>query len=296
MYWFCSREGTCDGLILHLNPSSGCPLWPIFASWPCNSSVGQTPVIFSVTKISRFTGSAHASGDLHPEGLLAFDTVVQISHILEKSSKNLTWSQRGVWERWISGAETTLSGLPLPCHKSAAETAFDRQSTAKKHRNKPVFQIFALSNMLPRIFWFGDRKYTWERCKKSHPSFVRAGTRHPRWGCCEATSILGLNLNCAPLSSHFAPEHHHPPPTRVSGLTRDWHLHVRAYRCNQTVPRRTRTPWPWRSLLACWWPGTFKKHKQIQKKYIIKNREKLLNKLFIPHQRFKQEFVWILHL
>lgn len=100
----------CDGLILHLNPFSGCPLWPIFASLPCNCSIGQTPVIFLLTIISHFTG------DLYPVGLLAFENAAQISHILEKPSKNLTWSQEGalgeVNDR--SGDCTKWSPPPMP--------------------------------------------------------------------------------------------------------------------------------------------------------------------------------------
>lgn len=84
-------------------------------------STEQTLVIFLVTIISHFIGSTYASGDLYPAGLLAFENVVQISHILKKSSKNLTWSQGGVWGRGMTGMETTPSGLPLQCRKSAAE-------------------------------------------------------------------------------------------------------------------------------------------------------------------------------
>lgn len=47
-------------------------------------------------------------------------------------------------------------------------------------------------------------------------------------------------------------------PHKSLGLTWYWHLHVHAYRCNQIIHRQIRIPWPWRSLLACWWPGTFK--------------------------------------
>lgn len=164
----------------------------------------------------------------------------------------------GVWEReWLHWRPHQVVFPSHAINLLLIPGGFHRQPIAKNHKNKPVFQIFALSNTLPWIFWFEDQKYTREGCEKSHASFVRASTRQPRWDCCEATSILGLNLNCAPLSSHFAPDH--PPlPTQVSGLTRDRHLRVRAYRCNQTIHPQTRIPSPWRSLSACWWPGTFK--------------------------------------
>lgn len=145
-----------------------------------------------------------------------------------------------------------------------------------------VFQIFALSNTLPWIFWFAYRN-TSENTVKNHTQFLcEPGTRHSIWDCCEATSILGLNLNHVPFSSHFASKHH-PLPTQVFGLTWWWHLHVRAYRCNQIILHQIRIPWPWRSLLACWWPGTFKNTSGFRK-IIKKNRERLFKRLLVSCQ------------
>lgn len=257
-------DGTCDGLILHMNSYSGCPLWPIFTSLPCT---GQTPANFLVTKISHFTGSTHASGDLYPVGLAGIWKCFSDKPHPWKVFKEPDMEPRGGSGRgeWLGQRPHQAVSPSHAINLLLIRGGFDRQPIAKSHKNKPVFQIFALSNTLPWIFWFEDWKYTREHCEKSHTSFVWAATRHPRWGCCEATSILGLNLKCAPFSSHFAPEHH-PLPTAVSGLTWDWHLHVHAYRCNQTIPRPTRTPWPWRNLLVCWWPGTFKNTSRCKKK------------------------------
>lgn len=272
-----------------MNPYSGCPLWPIFTSWPCNCSMGQTPAIFLVTKISHFTGSTQSSLRWFiPSGTAGIWKCCSDKPHSWKAFKEPDMEPRGGSGRgeWQGQKPHQVVSPSHAINLLLIRGGFDRQPIAKNHKTKPVFQIFAPSNTLPWIFWFEDWKYTRERCEKSHTGFMWAGLRHPRWGCCEATSILGLNLNCAPLSSHFAPEHH-PLPTQVSGLARAWHLPVRAYRCNQTIPRPTRIPWPWRSLLVCWWPGTFKNTSRCRKKYVIKNRERLLNRLLIPHQHFK---------
>lgn len=203
------RQGVCDGLIVHLNPYSGCPLWPIFTSLPCNYSTGQTPPIFLITKISHFTGSAHSSGDLYPLGLLAFENVVQISHILEKPSKNLAWSPGGF------GRGERLGQRPhqmvLPCHAInllLIRGGFDRQPIAKNHKKYANFpNICPTQHVTLDILVWGWKTHSRTQQKITH-KFLRAGTRHPRWDCWEAISILGLNLNCAPLSNHSAPEHH----------------------------------------------------------------------------------------
>lgn len=118
---------------------------------------------------------------------------------------------------------------------------FDRQPIAKNYKNMPVFQIFALSNMLPWIFWFAYRNTSENTVKNCTQLLCEPGTRQSRWDCCEATSILGLNLNHVPFSSRFASKHH-PLPTQVFGLTWYWHLHVHACRYNQIIHRQIRIP------------------------------------------------------
>lgn len=167
------------------------------------------------------------------------------------------------------GDHTGCSSPAVPCtHINLLLNcgSFDRQPIAKNRKNMLVFQIFALSNTLPWVFWFAYGN-TSENVAKNHTQLLcETGRRHSRWDCCEATSILGLNLNHVPFSSRFASKHH-PLPTQVFGLTRYWHLHVRAYRCNQIIHRQIRIPWPWRSPLACWWPGTFKNTSGFRKKH-----------------------------
>lgn len=161
----------------------------------------------------------------------------------------------------MTGVETAPSGLPLPCHKFAADRGgFDRQPIAKNHKNKPLFQIFALSNTLPCIFWFEGQKYTRQRCE-NHTQVLW----EPVWDTPDGVAVKqllfwALTLTVLPwavillLNTLLSPH---------KGW--GWHLHVRAYRCNQTVPPRTRIPWPWRSLLVCWWPGTFKNTSRFKK-------------------------------
>lgn len=114
--------------------------------------------------------------------------------------------------------ETTPSGLPFHAINLLLNSGgFDRQPVAKSDQAMLVFQIFALSNTLPWMFWFAHGN-TSENVAKNHAQrLCEPGTRHSRWVCCEATSILGLNLNCAPFSSRFASKHH-PLPTQVFGL------------------------------------------------------------------------------
>lgn len=104
-----------------------------------------------------------------------------------------------------------------------------------------VFQIFSLSNTLPWIFWFAYRNTSQNVAKNGTQLLCKASTRRSRWDCCEATSILGLNLNHVPCSSRFTSKHH-PLPTQVFGLTRYWHLRVHAYRCNQIILRQIHIP------------------------------------------------------
>lgn len=278
----------CDGLILQLNPYSGCPLWPIFTSLPCNCSTGQTPVTSSVTNISDFTGSTHASGDLYPVGLLAFENVVQISHILEKSSKNLTWSQGGFGRgEWLGRRPHRVVFPYNAVNLLQNRGGFDRQPIAKNHKNKPVFpNICPKQHVTLDIFVRGSKPHQRTLWKITRKFCVQPVRDTPDGVAVKQLLFWALTLSVLPgaviLLLSTIPFQQRclgwlGTGTYTSVLTdvikqfpagHVLHHHEEVCRgADDLVPSQNTS--------------------RFRKKCVIKNRERLLNRLSIPHQRFK---------